>query len=89
MGERAGRGALVVPGGDPEEHLAPIADRLCEGWLDEEIWRGWPMCSRHPSRPMWAKTDDTGIACWVCESDDADKVAIGQLAALKPPDSGT
>jgi hypothetical protein len=35
---------------------------------------------------MWATIDDTGTACWICESDPRDKVAIGQLGVNAWPD---
>lgn len=63
-----------------EESLADLADRLCESFLHEEIWAGWPMCPNHPDRPMWATTDDGGVAIWACEAaPEHDRVPIGQL----------
>jgi hypothetical protein len=35
---------------------------------------------------MWATIDDTVTACWSCESDPTDKVAIGQLGVSTGPD---
>jgi hypothetical protein len=73
------RGSTGVREGTPGEVLADIADRLCEGWLHEEIWGGWPLCKKHRHRPMWAEPDEAGIAQWVCEADPADRVPIGHL----------
>jgi hypothetical protein len=64
---------------DSERMLADLADHLCEGWLHEEIWGGWPLCVRHPTRPMWAKRNERGRASWICEAVAADQVEIGQL----------
>jgi hypothetical protein len=64
---------------DPEESLASFVDTLCEGWLHEDVWGGWPLCPRHPDRPMWATLSDDGSAVWRCEVDPADQAAIGQL----------
>ena len=66
-------------GDDPEESLASFADTLCDGWLHEEIWGGWPMCPRHPDRPMWAVVGDDDLAVWQCEADSSDEIVIGQL----------
>ncbi|MDQ1418466.1 MAG: hypothetical protein QOJ52_428, partial [Acidimicrobiaceae bacterium] len=49
---------------DPEASLVDLADRLCEGWLHEEGWGGWPMCPNHPTRPMWADVGEGGRAIW-------------------------
>jgi hypothetical protein len=64
---------------DPEGSLVDLADRLCEGWLHEEVWGGWPMCVKHPTRPMWAEMGESGRAMWGCEADHSDAVEIGQL----------
>jgi len=65
---------------DSEDSLADLADRLCESFLHEEIWGGWPMCPNHPDRPMWATTDDDGVAAWACEAaPEQDRVPIGEL----------
>jgi len=72
-------GSVNVSGAGPEERLAALADRICEQWLHEAVWGGWPLCTRHPSRPMWAKVD-AGMACWFCEADPADRARIGELA---------
>lgn len=63
---------------DPEETLVRLADRLVEDSLSEVIWGGWPLCPRHPTRPMWPKNSD-GVASWICEVDPADHTQIGQL----------
>jgi hypothetical protein len=68
----------------PDANLADLADRLCEGWLHEEIWGGWPLCPRHPTRPMWAVVNDAGLAAWRCEADATDEIEIGQLGLLGP-----
>ena len=73
------KGSTGMAGGTPAEVLVDVADRLCDGWLHEEIWGGWPLCTQHPSRPMWAEVDPAGIAQWVCEVDPAQRVPIGQL----------
>jgi hypothetical protein len=62
-----------------EETVARFADWLCEYSLHEVVWGGWPMCPRHPTRPMWAETDPDGRARWICEADPADRWVIGQL----------
>ena len=64
---------------DSEQMLADLADSLCEGWLHGEVWGGWPLCVRHPTRPMWAKKNDLGRAAWTCEYVADDQVEIGQL----------
>jgi len=64
---------------DAEATLAQFADKICEGWLHEEVWGGWPMCPRHPDRPMWAGVGRDRFATWQCEVDAADEVVIGQL----------
>jgi hypothetical protein len=64
---------------DPEGGLADFADKLCEGWLHEEVWGGWPMCPRHPDRPMWATVGRDDLAAWQCEADSSDEIAVGQL----------
>lgn len=67
----------------PEESLA---DRLCESFLHEEIWGGWPMCPEHRARPMWATTDANGIAVWACEAEpERDRVPIGELRRCRLP----
>jgi hypothetical protein len=68
----------------PEANLAELADRLCEHSLHEEIWGGWPLCPRHPTRPLWAVVNDAGIAVWRCEVSATDEVEIGQLGLLAP-----
>jgi hypothetical protein len=75
-----GVGSVNVSGAGPEERLADLADRVCEGWLHEAVWGGWPLCKRHPRRPMWAGLD-AGVACWICEADPTDRVPIGELAS--------
>jgi hypothetical protein len=60
--------------------LAGLADSLCEGWLDEEVWCGWLLCVRDPTRPM-GQENELGRAAWVSEADPADQVEIGQLGA--------
>ena len=62
---------------DPEETLVRLADRLVEDSLSEVIWGGWPLCPRHPTRPMWPKNSDGG-ASWICEADPADRIQIGR-----------
>ena len=65
---------------DPEGSLAELADRRCETFLHEEIWGGSPMCREHPTRPMWATTDDEGVAGWACEAGpERDRIRIGEL----------
>jgi hypothetical protein len=64
---------------DPEVTLVDLSDRLCEGWLHEEVWGRWPMFRNHPTRPMWADMGEDGHAIWACESDPADAIEIGQL----------
>lgn len=65
---------------NPEVSLADLADRLCESFLHEEVWGGWPICPRHGSRPMWATVGDDGVAVWACEEDpERDRVRIGRL----------
>jgi len=64
---------------DPESSLAALADYLCEGWLHEEVWGGWPMCVRHPGRPMWATVNGAGLAVWRCEADPSDEAVIGSV----------
>jgi hypothetical protein len=68
-----------------EERLAILADVLQEQFLHEEVWGGWPLCSRHVGRPMWAGIGSTGRASWICEV-DGQEVEIGQLA---PPPRST
>jgi hypothetical protein len=70
---------------NPEAYLVAVADRVCEQWLHEEVWGGWPMCARHPSRPMWAKLNSEGIATWECEKDVRDEVVIGRLGLQAAP----
>lgn len=65
---------------DAEGSLVRLAARLVEDSLSEVIWGGWPLCLRHPTRPMWPK-NLAGMASWVCEADAADHVRIGQLGA--------
>jgi hypothetical protein len=72
-------GVFPADDGRPGEQLARMADSLCEGWLHEEIWGGWPMCPRHGTRPMWAETGSDGEAVWVCEADAAHRALIGEL----------
>ena len=66
---------------DPEEGLVRLADRLVEDSLSEVVWGGWPLCVRHPTRPMWPRMNSAGAASWICEADPADQVEIGQLGA--------
>jgi hypothetical protein len=66
---------------DPEETLVSLADRLVEDSLSEVVWGGWPLCVRHPTRPMWPKKNSEGAASWICEADPADQVEIGRLGA--------
>jgi hypothetical protein len=80
------RGSTGRVGGVPELALAMLADRICEGWLHDEVWGGWPMCPKHPNRPMWAMIDSAGPACWVCEVDPKDRSAIGQLGPTPQPE---
>jgi hypothetical protein len=73
-------GGIGVPlDGDPESDLAALVDAIQGSFLAEEVWGGWPMCRVHPTRPMWAKTNANGIACWVCEADPMDEIEIGRL----------
>jgi hypothetical protein len=65
---------------DPEGNLVRLADKLVGESLSEVIWGGWPLCPRHPTRPMWPRDSD-GVASWVCEADSAHHVQIGQLGA--------
>ena len=37
------------------------------------------MCTRHPTRPMWASVNPAGLAVWQCEDEPSDQVIIGQL----------
>lgn len=52
---------------DPEDTLATTADRLCEGWLHEEVWGGWPICSLHGTHPLDAQVHQS-VAVWYCPS---------------------
>jgi hypothetical protein len=78
-GEPRGGCGVFTGDGQPEDALADLADKLCEGWLHEEVWGGWPMCPRHPDRPMWAGVSEAGRAVWRCEADTADEIEIGRL----------
>lgn len=79
--EGSRRGSVMVrwDGLDTEHMLADLADRLCEAYLHEEIWGGWPMCPNHPTTPMWATVSETGQAVWRCGRDLSDEVRIGEL----------
>jgi hypothetical protein len=79
LGGRRRGGCSFDGDDDPEGGLANLADRLCEGWLHEEVWGGWPMCPKHPDRPMWAGLSEGGVAVWRCEADARDEIEIGQL----------
>lgn len=74
------RGTTGVNGstGTPEETLAAIADRLCEGWLHEEVWGGWPICPRHRTHPLDARVDQS-VATWCCPREGV-IARIGDLA---------
>jgi hypothetical protein len=76
-----GRGSCRVQwdGNDAEACLADLAGQLCEAWLHEDIWGGWPMCPVHATRPMWASVNEAGMAIWRCEAEASDEVIIGQL----------
>jgi hypothetical protein len=76
---RVGGCGIMADLDDAEAALAAVADRVCEGWLHEEIWGGWPLCPRHPSRPMWAQQNGDGLAVWQCEADRRDEIVIGRL----------
>lgn len=79
-GSRLGGVGFAWDASHSEECLADLADSLCEHSLHEEIWGGWPMCPRHPARPMWATTDGDGVAVWACEVEpERDRVRIGEL----------
>ena len=78
-GRNAGSIGIARADQDPEQLLVDLADGLCERYLHEEVWGGWPRCARHPSRPMWAGKDDRGRAAWICEAVAADQAEIGLL----------
>ena len=71
------RGSTGV-NGDPEEALAAIADRLCEGWLHEEVWGGWPICPHHGTHPLDAGVNGS-VAMWCCPQEGV-IARIGDLA---------
>ena len=62
-----------------EASLAELCDYLCEGFLHEEFWGGWPMCPRHSLHPLWATVHDTtGRATWACPTADV-QFEVGRL----------
>jgi hypothetical protein len=78
LGSKGRSGIFDDP--DPEKRLAIFADFLVESDLSEEVWGGWPLCPRHPNRPMWATVNDVGRAVWRCEADSTDEAEVGRLA---------
>lgn len=51
---------------DEEAFVVALADRLCESYLHEDIWGGWPICPDHDTHPLEALLDESGTAVWVC-----------------------
>ncbi len=56
----------TVFSGIGEAFVVHLADYLCESYLHEEIWGGWPICPDHGTHPLEPSLDDSGVAVWKC-----------------------
>ena len=78
--------ATFLPGDDPEEFLAHLADELseavCEDLADHgdlSLAQTWPSCPEHDH--SLAPAVVAGWAVWRCRSDNRIQVPIGSLTA--------
>ena len=51
---------------DEEEFVVQLADYLCDSFLHEEIWGGWPICPDHGTHPLEPSLDEAAVAVWRC-----------------------
>jgi hypothetical protein len=52
---------------DEERFVVELADQICEYYLHEEIWGGWPICPDHGTHPLEPSLE-SGTAVWVCRT---------------------
>lgn len=51
---------------EEEPFVATLADRLCDSYLHDDIWGGWPICPDHGTHPLEPLLDECGQAVWKC-----------------------
>jgi hypothetical protein len=68
-----------------EAFVVELADQLCEGYLHEEIWGGWPICPDHGTHPLEPSLDQSGNAVWLCPIGRA----VARIGSLRPSSAGT
>jgi hypothetical protein len=76
----AAYGFSVFLGSDNEDELAAEVASLVQDAIIEQLHSGWPTCPVHHRHPLWADINDSGVAAWLCPTDEA-QVEIGRLTA--------
>jgi hypothetical protein len=81
-GSPAGEGSWYTLSDDPEGRLVSLSDYIQDMYLNEEVWGGWPLCPRHPTRPIWPVVGSDARAKWRCEASPQDEAEIGRLGVF-------